>query len=127
LGTAKVRARVAQLVAEGAEQAGVDVARVDSRDWHASLSATSVSDTVTLTPSDQLDADTASAIGEVVETKEGIPVKMHDKMAASTGLELPLTTTAPLDPDACRRYFGNRKVTVNRPPQPLAAASGLVA
>lgn len=37
---------------------------------------------ISLVPSDKLDADTAAAISEVAQTRDGLRVKFHDKRAA---------------------------------------------
>lgn len=37
---------------------------------------------ISLVPSDKLDADTAAAISEVAQTRDGLRVKFHDKCAA---------------------------------------------
>lgn len=47
----------------------------------------SIANFVMLTPSDQIDAETAAAISEVSQTKDGaLKVKMHDKRAALVDL-----------------------------------------
>lgn len=108
-----VRARVQEILREGAERAGVTVQRVveelakigfsDIRkaiEWHGHLVQEEdnpdggdvlvirniFSNHVRLIDSDKIDNSTAAAIAEVRQTKEGLAVKLHDKRAALVDL-----------------------------------------
>lgn len=112
-GNEKVRARVQELLQEGAERAGVTVQRVveelakigfsDIRkavEWKGELVTEEdnpdggdvlvikniVTNHVHLVSSDEVDDDTAAAIAEIRQTREGLAIKLHDKRAALVDL-----------------------------------------
>ena len=105
----RVRARIEEILSEGAAKAGVTVERIvnelakigfsDIRKavkWQGELIQETenpdggevlvirniVSNHVQLISSDEVDDDTAAAISEVAQTKEGLRVKMHSKLDA---------------------------------------------
>ena len=100
-GNEKVRARVAELLAASAERAGVTIDRITAElakigfadirkavKWGDGVAVSDedgnvqISNGIALIGSDQVDDDTAGAIAEVSQTKDGLKLKMHDKRGA---------------------------------------------
>jgi phage terminase small subunit len=91
---AKLRARVEvtqEDVANELRKIGFQDIR-DAVQWGSSLEITgddgevAVHNGVSLINSDEITADTAAAIAEVSQTKDGVKIKMHDKRAALVDL-----------------------------------------
>lgn len=109
----QVRSRIDELLSDGAKRAGVTVQRIveelakigfsDIRKavkWHGELIQETdnpdggdvlvikniVTNHVQLISSDEIDDETAAAISEVSQTKEGLRVKLHDKKGALVDL-----------------------------------------
>ena len=94
-GNEKVQARVNELIAKGAEKAGVTVERIinelakiafsDIRralDWGLKETPDGPVQFVTLKHSADVDDDTAATVSEVWQTNQGISFKFHDKPQA---------------------------------------------
>jgi len=97
----KVRARVEEILAASAERAGITRERIQAElakiafgdirkavRWGEGVviknedGEASVVNDVALIASDKIDDDTAAAISEVSRTKDGMRLKMHDKLSA---------------------------------------------
>jgi phage terminase small subunit len=90
-GNDKVRTRVRELAAEGAERAGVTIDRVIAEMAKIGFSdiRKAVSwdgNRVEMLQSHAIDDDTAGAIAEVAKTKDGVRIKFHDKASALLNL-----------------------------------------
>lgn len=96
-----VQARVAAILQKGADRVSVkqedivrELARIGFSDlrkvlkWGPKLGKVGEAEApgVVIVDSESLDADTAAAIAEVSQTKDGIRIKMHDKRAALVDL-----------------------------------------
>lgn len=100
-----VSSRIEELLSQAAERAGVtieavvtELAKIGFSDirravkWGAGISVPDgdgearISNGVSMKSSEEIDDDTASAISEVTQTKEGIRIKLHDKRAALVDL-----------------------------------------
>lgn len=93
--TSKVSERVMGELAITKERVAAELAKIAFQDIRRAVKwgpshytkemidgAMVVSSGVTLVDSDELDADTAGAVSEVANTREGVKIKMHDKRAA---------------------------------------------
>lgn len=93
--TAKVNERVMDSLSITKERVAAELAKIAFQDIRRAVKwgptqytkemvdgTLVVSSGVTLVDSDELDPDTAAAVSEVANTREGVKIKMHDKRAA---------------------------------------------
>jgi len=65
------------------DEPGAEIVRaIDPMEDDERLMAVRAHTPIALIPSDQIDDDTAAAIAEIRQTKEGLAIKMHDKKGA---------------------------------------------
>jgi len=65
------------------DEPGAEIVRaIDPMEDDERLMAVRAHTPIALIPSDQIDDDTAAAIAEIRQTKEGLAIKMHDKRGA---------------------------------------------
>jgi phage terminase small subunit len=138
-----VRTRIDELLTLAAEKAGVTIQSVMSElakigfsdirravKWGHGIAVEGdggevrIANGVSLIASDEIDDDTAAAISEVTQTKEGLKVKFHDKRAALVDLGRHLGMFKDKTESAVTITVNNARDTVSRKLSRIAATSG---